>query len=377
MKRLYHISFLGILLVLNSCITEFIPNIEEKQELLVVQGLITDQPVSGTIKLSRSLALGEKSEKKPLGGCTVSITDNHGSRITLTETSTGVYVTPPSFHGVVGNTYSLHILTNSGDIKLNYETDPIEMKPVPPIDSIYYEKKVIEEPYENFSGVDACQIYLDAYDPTKTCKYYRWDYEETWILRLLFPVENMICWISDISRSINVKSTEALKDARIYRYPINYISNETDRLKRRYSILINQYSISEDEYIYWEKLQRISVKVGGLYDIIPSSVPGNIRCIENPSEKVLGYFSVSAKTSKRIFIDNNFTGIIDRYNKCISDSLWGDTDPPDLGISKWTLIDHPATWGTPRFRIFTIDKGCADCTVRGSNVRPDFWKDAK
>lgn len=25
--------------------------------------------------------------------------------------------------------------------------------------------------------------------------------------------------------------------------------------------------------------------------------------------------------------------------------------------------------------VLTSDKGCIDCTVRGSNIRPDFWDD--
>lgn len=78
----------------------------------------------------------------------------------------------------------------------------------------------------------------------------------------------------------------------IDRHPVIYISNLTDRLKTKYSILVNQYSLNEDEYNYWKKLKNITVSVGGLHDIIPSLIPSNIVCIENPGEKVLGYFSV-------------------------------------------------------------------------------------
>ena len=36
--------FIVILLLLNSCIAKFIPAVDEEKELLVVQGLIHDQP---------------------------------------------------------------------------------------------------------------------------------------------------------------------------------------------------------------------------------------------------------------------------------------------------------------------------------------------
>jgi hypothetical protein len=374
------ILLLSILLLLNSCIAQFIPEIDEEKELLVVQGLLTDQKEPNIIKLSKSLPLGEVSAARPVSGSFVSITDDLHNVVLLSETVPGTYITPSYFRGVTGRTYTLHINANSEFSRLNYESVPMEMKPVPPIDSLYYEKTVIEKADGYFRGVDGCQIYLDTYDPENKCRFYRWDFSETWKLRLLFDVPNQTCWISDKSHSINIKSTAAFDEARINRFPINYFTNITDRLKTKYSILVNQYSLNEDEYIYWEKIQNIAVQVGGLYDIIPASVPSNIRCIEYPAEKVLGYFSVSAISSKRIFIKDKFEGIIDQYADCVSDTL---LDGPDyiegLGISVWTLFDIIPTpfSGKPRIRILTETRGCADCTVRGTTVRPVFWTDDK
>ena len=377
MRQKHYIEFLLILLLLNSCIAQFVPQIEEEKELLVVQGLITDQNETDTIKLSKSLPLGEVSAAKPVSGGYVTISDNLGNEVSLAESVPGTYLTPPSFCGVIGRSYTLHIKTNTGSGNFNYESYPTEMVPVPPIDSLYYEKIVIEKPEGFFKGVDACQIKLDTYDPQNKCKFYRWDFSETWEFRLLFDVPNQKCWINDKSHSINIKSTAAFDEARIKSYPVNYITNVTDRLKTEYSILVNQYSLNEDEYIYWEKIQNIAVQVGGLYDIIPASVPSNINCVENPAEKVLGYFSVSAKSSKRLFITDNFNGIIDRYNKCITDTV-GSPDFPGVNITAWILFAH-ICGGPPcvPFYEITTNHGCADCTLRGTKVKPDFWTDDK
>ena len=45
---------------------------------------------------------------------------------------------------------------------------------------------------------------------------------------------------------------------------------------------MNQYSVSENEYLYWDKLCTIVEQVGSLYDITPDSIPSNITCIEKP-----------------------------------------------------------------------------------------------
>lgn len=365
------------LLLINSCIVQFIPEIYEEQELLVVEGLLTDQLTTNTIKLSKSLPLGQKSAARPVSGCIVKISDNLGNIYTLKEKVAGTYITDSTiFKGIIGRFYTLKISTNSGNNTFNYESYAMEMKKVPPIDSIYYEKSVVKEDVAGWYGIDACQIYLDTHDPENNCKFYRWEYSETWVHRLLFPVPNMICWISENSENINIKSTAAFDEVRINRYPVNYITNYTDRLKWQYSILVNQYSLNEDEYIYWEKVQNFTKQVGGLYDIIPASIPGNILSINNPNEKVLGYFSVSAKSFKRIFIEDNFAGIIDRYTKCVTDTIYGDYDPPELNVSLWTLIDHPASF-YPRTRVLTDNFGCYDCTTRGTNIKPDFWIDYK
>jgi hypothetical protein len=363
------------LLLMNTCVTEFVPDIKEDEQLLVVEGLLTDQPVSDTIFLSRSLPMGLKKDAIPLTKYIVRITDELGNTQVLKEVKPGIYVTDPHlFRGEIGKSYRLRINTNTGITSRHYESEMMEMKPVPPVDSVYYEKTVIKPDYEGLFGIDGCQIYLDTHDPANECKYYRWEFSETWILRLLFGVTNQTCYVSDRSNSINIKSTASYGQSIVKRQPVTYIDNETDRLQRRYSIEVSQYSMNEDEYNFWERLQNVTVNVGGLYDIIPSTIPGNMKCLENPEEKVLGYFSVSARTTKRIFIQDDFSGIIYRYGDCATDTVYGEGDIPGIDTVVWTIWDFPAGTG-PRKRVLTDRRGCADCTVRGTKEKPSFWID--
>jgi hypothetical protein len=375
MRITNYIIILIILMIIGSCITQFIPETDEDQNLLVVEGLITNQDEGNTIRLSLSMPLGKKAVVKPLKGCVVTVTDDQGGTMYFPESSTpGTYKSTSV--GVIGRKYTLHIKTNSSITNsYSYESLPLEMNAVPPIDSIYYEKIKIADKTRWSPLLQGCQIYLDTYDPTGNCKYYRWDYNETWEFRLPFskPVNNT-CWISNNASVINIKNTSVISEDRISRYPLNFISNETDRLKVRYSILVNQYSLNEDEYDYWEKLQNVTQDVGSLYDIIPSSVPGNIYCVEDPGEKVLGYFSVSAKTSKRFFIKDYFSGIVNLYTDCISDTIFGNaSDIPGLNISAWIL--EQVLPPQPPYAVITNIRGCADCTVRGTIVEPYFWHD--
>lgn len=355
--------------------TQFVPDVEESKELIVVEGLVTDQPGPYVIKITKSFPLGEKGLSKPVSGCTVWVSDNLGNNFNFLPSYSGMAFsgnyTSSGFRAVVGRKYTLHIQTPG---RLTYESFPMELRAVPPLDSIYYEKRTITPEEKYFTAHEGAQVYLSTHDPVNACRFYRWDFAETWEIRLPFerPV-NKICWITEPSSQIFIKSTTALAEDIIIHYPINYISDQTDRLKYRYSILINQYSLNEEEYLYWEKLRAVAQNVGGLYDVVPAAIPNNLYCVENPSQKVLGYFSVSSKSSMRKFIRDGFKGIINLYSDCISDTLFSSSDPPGLNQYVWVLESQMGPCPICPYQVLTNTRGCADCTVRGTNVKPDFW----
>ena len=369
-QKIILISFL----LLNSCITPFIPKSIENKELIIVDALITDQPGKNTIKLSRSLPLGTRYSFLPVKGCIVTVTDDLGNSFNFTESVAGTYTSDSTeFQGSIGRSYTLHINTNSNPDNRYYESYPMLMKSVPPIDSVYHEKVTITGSDESNYMEQGCQIYLATHDPTNQCKYYRWTFVETWEFHLYFSVPNNICWISANSELINIKNTSVLEKDNIARNPINYISNQTDRLLIKYSILVNQYSLNEEEYLYWEQLQKQSEHAGGLYDIIPFSVTNNLYCLDDPNEKVLGYFSVSAKSSKRYFVKDHFRGLKSKYTPdyCLTKTIANNGIIPGLNQTVWLVGTFEGSL------VVTYIRECADCTARGTNIRPDFWTENK
>ena len=373
MKSVIYIFIVLLSIVSGSCVTQFTPQTNEESDMLAVEGLITNQRGINTVILSRSMPLASKNTAIPAIGYSVTITDDSGNFYPLSEKAPGTYITDSiSFTGIVGRKYKLTIRSNNFNTpNYTFESLPLELKPVPPIDSVYYKKVIIES--GTFPERNGCQIYLDTHDPQNECKFYRWDYTETWEFHLPYLVANNVCWISDKSSVINIKTTNSLSEDKIIQYPLKFISPNTDRLSVNYSILVNQYSLNEDEYNYWSKIQNISEEVGTLYDITPASIPGNIFCLEDPEKTVLGYFSVSSKFSKRIFIKENFTGLIYLYGQCPHDSVWLDPkDTPGFNSTHWIIIDGSSR--RPPYWVLTDNKGCADCTVRGTNVKPTWWK---
>ena len=125
---------------------------------------------------------------------------------------------------------------------------------------------------------------------------------------------------------------------------------------------------------YKSHIKDIIKNTGGLYDMIPARLPNNLHCIEDPDETVLGYFSVSAKTSKRIYIQDDFAGIIDRYDNCIT-RVSQDDNIAGLNVTNWLLLTQPCSMPCSPTYYYTDRKDCTDCTLRGTNIRPAFWTD--
>jgi hypothetical protein len=195
------------------------------------------------------------------------------------------------------------------------------------------------------------------------------------MFQLPYVVANNICWISENSGVINVKNASILSENRITKNPLAFITPESDRLSLKYCLQLNQYSISEDEFDYWEKLKKITDEIGSLYDVTPTFIPGNVTCNEDPEQDVLGYFSVSAVSSKRIYISNNFKGLVNLYKQCPADTVNDLKTVPDLNKKMWVIETNSLV--TPPTYILTRIKGCADCTVRGTKVKPMWWDDSK
>lgn len=362
------IGFGLFLLLFIRCSIEFIPDSDENKEQLVVEGMITDQNRVNRIRLSRSLPVGKPLVRKAVKGAVVTITDEKGIITILKESPAGTYSTDSTkFRGHIGGIYSLNIQINN----VNYATDFIELKPVPPISSLYYEKVVINYSRDSSDIDEGCNIFADSYDPSGKCLFFRWDYIETWEYRIPYNVVNKICYITERSDEILIKNTSLYNQARVSKYPVLFISNNSDRLKERYSILVNQYSLNESEYNFWERVQNISQKTGNLYDITPGAIPSNIMCCERPEEKVLGYFSVSAVAQKRLFIKDMFLGLPNFVTYCATDTLKGNLPESGLNTKYWVIEDYSDE--IPPFWIISTFRECADCTTRGTSVMPSFW----
>ncbi len=371
------------LFMLYGCIDPFYPDIEEYENVLVVDGLITDENVAYQVRLSRTLHFDD-IDKKPVPGAVVQVIDDLGNTYMFTEVTSGTYRSDPNeFVGRSGRKYKLLIETTDGN---KYESAFEELKKIPDIDSIHwqYKEKPSIDPDNPVKGIE---ILVDTHDPENKTRYYSWNWYETWEFLTPYQKDTLPshCWKYDSSRVIQIGSTDHLTEDILQNYPLYYISGSTNRLARRYSVLVKQYSLTKEAFNYWSRIKETNENTGTLFDAIPTQVTGNITDLSNPDKPVLGYFQASAVTSRRIFIDRSELMVHKLYvsggfdyceSQMFTDTL-GTPRPSYLGPveNEGWIIYYQEVSGNDINTYLTNSVACCDCSVSGSPVRPDFWTD--
>jgi hypothetical protein len=377
---------------LSGCVEKYVPTVANVPgNYLVVNGFINSQGVT-TIQLSRSLQLSDTKAPTPEVRATVFIQASTGQRFALTETpiNSGTYISAPL--GLdPSSSYQLRLTTAAGH---TYASDPSPVKNAPPIDAVHWR-------YEN----EGVQVYADAHDATSKTTYYRWAIQQTWLFTT--PYEAILeyspklhkvvlskhdiyhCWLSNNTSPILQTNTARLSQDVVKDFPLIFLPASSEQLRFKYSVLVQLLAQSKDEYDYLETLKKNTESIGTINDPLPTQLTGNVHNLADASEPVLGYVGVHSVSEQRIFIARldvpQLKNVISQTgydNTCssISDKLPGPSQD-------YTGIFSDTTY----FRVYGYDidtnspnptiKGylgstvkCVDCRLRGTNVKPVFWK---
>lgn len=376
--------FIGILLwaLAASCKEKYdLPYTGPSAGYLVVDGVINSGQGPTSFRITRTVALIDSVDIRNESSAHVEVEGEDNSHQVLAETQPGLYIAD-QLSLQDGVKYRLRIRTRDGKVYLSDYRAP---KQTPPIDSLPWERTD-----------EGLTLYVNTHDPQNNTHYYRWEFEETWefhssylsLIKYRMPNPDRVtgvdprpametekmyrCWQSSRSTNILIGSSTRLSRDTIH-LPFHFIERPSWKLSVLYSILVRQYALSREGYEFLQRMKRNTEQVGTLFDPQPSELNGNIRCETDPSEPVIGFVEVAEAKEKRIFIRNSevspwvfSTGCQQFDIANIPDSLteWRSMIPTDAAeVSQ--LGDT--------LRIFIAAPVCVDCTLRGTNVKPDFW----
>jgi hypothetical protein len=392
-RIIQYVKLVALLFMAGMCRKPYdVPASKANLSVLSIDGLInTGSGKRSIFLISRSVNLSDTLPYKAELNARVQISDITGNNFLLTDSAfNGTYVSEPLTLDA-NNKFQLSVVTSDGK---KYLSDFVSPKTVPVIDSIYWQLN--DDPV---LGTQVINLYLDAHDHSNNNKFYRWDYQETWLNHSryeskwkvigdsIYPLnpENELynCWKYNNSSDILLGSTINLSADVISRKQIARFLKNDSKMDVEYSVLVRQYPLDEAGYKYWLTISQNAENPGSFFDFQPNQLAGNIHCVSNPNEPVIGYVSASTIGEKRIFIRNaelpgwqsNFAG------NCPLDSF--PTNP--LNTLRYNFADTSLTiyeflHGSiiPIFpgTIILTKKPCVDCRFNGGSVsKPDYWKD--
>jgi hypothetical protein len=367
-----------IIIIMYRCIFPYEPVIDKYENVLVVDGLLTNIQGNCFVKLSRTYRYDEKPDSVEIGA-SVLIMDDQGNQMKLKDNGNGLYLPEDStFSGVIGRKYKVSVETQGGEI---CESSLDELKEPVDIEEVYYTYKDMGK------EIKGLQFYVDAYDHQHRSHYYSWDFEETWEFSV--PYQSMsdylpemkVCYRHNSSRKISIASTMEFSEDRIIGFPLFFIDNTTNRLAVKYSVVVRQYVLTEKTYEFYNDLKEINENTGTLFDRTPVILAGNLINTIDPGKPVLGNFQVSGASEKRIFIHRDDLPadmtIVTEYEYCKADLVSKITQRSKLDSLLrigWTVMDtiydeteHDTLIG------LAISRSCFDCTMKGDIVMPDYW----
>lgn len=370
-RRLIAALPLLITALVSSCVEVYQPSIvENNPRYLVVNGILnSDGPTE--IRLTYSTHISSADPAPRVSGALVEIQDEENNSYGLAETSDGIYTSGPELLLDMQRKYRLHIVTAE---QKEYVSEFVEVKRTPPIDSISFD-----------ADEDGLDINISAHDPEGNSQYYKWNFQETWeynarYLSLYRMVEGVLmpkdpaeytytCYKTVPNDGIIIESTLRLTEDRVSEFTLTTIPPASDKVSRKYSIIVQQYVLTEEAYNYMELLRNNTEQIGGLFDPLPSQIQGNIRCISDPAEVAIGFFIATSVEEKRIFILPN--DIPESYPDYRSMACAIDT----------TIFQPLVIYGSLENIIVPVPGGfvsapgeCIDCRYRGGVIsRPDFW----
>lgn len=381
MQQIRNISLFIILLLLTSCIKEFDPVIDSNAaNKYVISGRITN--IEGFQEVEIALSSPIQSPKYiPVSGCTGMIEDDKGNAFQLIEIEPGQYVAwMRQIDLTPGTSYRLKITTSSGEqIESGYD----KMQNGPPIDSIYYHINEVPTTDPNVVNQEM-QFYVNLNAVGNYSQYYKWEIVETWeyhaphakeyyydgMINQIIPPDtsNMYCWMTTEVKNVFTVSTKGLSQNIYNQYPLHAIDGHTSRLGILYSILVNQYALSEGAYNYWEQLRINSNEQGGLYEKQPLAIKGNLKNLTSPEKEVLGYFYAATTTSQRYFYHDVEGLYLDFNNYCYPEGLG------KFGWKEFPTYEYPIYFIYILSVVKTLNTECYDCrSLGGVTVKPEFW----
>ncbi|MFA5327360.1 MAG: DUF4249 family protein [Prolixibacteraceae bacterium] len=341
-----------IVLLFAGCEEIYNPNIDSVQTQLVVESHVTNDPAQNYVKLSKTSDFYSTDSSEKVIGAKVSLVQVGGGEQEGIEGDIGYFTFPNTPEP--GKTYLLRIQYENN----NYESSQVLMPDLPTIDTLYtphtINKQYVTDSYGSPQLVEdpGRNVSIDA-PISENLKYYRFNYRA--VLQWIYnppagggfgpPPPSWFGWLSIFSIStFNIAGPKEFSvSEKIQNHPVLFLSYDSQQYldssqqsPSGWIVIIDEYGITKESYDFREKLNQQFAAEGSLFDPVITQVYGNIRCTNDKSKIVLGFFDLNSYRQYRYFLNLSIyddRGIQRRLNRY-----------PAIPYKGYLIGDRPSFW---------------------------------
>jgi hypothetical protein len=311
--------------ILDGCIDRFEISRIDDVPVLLIDGMITDNPGPYEVRLTYSRNISQQLDVvDKVRYATITLLDNDALSETLAEVSPGTYQTK-AVRGIVGHQYKIKVTLVDGNA---YESIPETLLPVGKIRKVWYEfDSTVRTSVRPIPPSPGLNVYVDAEVLPEQEGRVRWRTTGTWE-NLTFPLWRTItsvdpmtgavterpdppkcaffsctcchCWMTNYDPE-PVLSDPLFHKQEVKRQFVSFVPAYANVFYNKFHLKIEQMSVSPRVYKFWDDVKTQKHQASDLFQTPVAKVEGNIKSI-NGRAQVLGYFAACSLRDTSFFI---------------------------------------------------------------------------
>ena len=267
-----------MIIITPGCTEKIEIELDDNYIRLVVEGNITNDTMKHVFSLSKTTSYYYNQAPPTVTAAIVTITDNSGNSIQLSEESDGQYCTPENFFGLVGQTYKMKIELEeaiSDDTHFESTSNIVE---VASIDSI----KMTFEPNFGREGFWVMSLYFT--DPAETEDYYMFRIYQNGVL------------LSDSINKVGLSDDKFFNGNNTNGIGVAYFNNEDQQFEVGDTVKLQMAGLNKQQFTYFIDLSKATAPQNPLFGGPPANAHGNIN------HGAFGYFGAYSTTYSSIIL---------------------------------------------------------------------------
>lgn len=321
-------------ILMTACVERIDFDTPAARSIVVIEGLISDEPGPYMIQVTRALPLdADTSLRVPVLGAEVTLHDDAGLEERMVAFTPGYYQSGGVIRGQVGHRY--YVTVKVGEV--TFQSAPDELTPVGEIQTIRtkFERRYSKQQFGDVLA-DVFNVFIDA-DAGEGNRYVRWKFTGTYkamtnpelralkiaefVLKAPLPCSGYTvepgggggvltkmkectcctCWARHYEDMPHLSDDEKVSDGKYLNIKVGEVPINGATFFEKYLIEVDQMSLTRTSYEFFNQIRAQRQSATNIFQPAYGAIIGNITS-SSPNQQAIGLFYSTAIRRKFLYL---------------------------------------------------------------------------